>query len=289
MIYVGKKIAVIGGDMRQISASNHLKKKTFNVQLYGFDKEYLNKDANMAESFEQAAFGAKVLLLGLPAADDTNINTSCWSGKLSINTFVSSLEKDVLVIGGSLSAALKAALDEKGIKYADYLQREEFAVLNAVPTAEGAIEIAMKELPVTLSGLKCLVVGYGRIGKVLAKSLKGLGADVSCSARKCSDLAWISVSGFNPVQTSRISEEIHEYPLIFNTVPHMMFDKNMLGLVRGDALIIDLASKPGGIDFDRAKELGIKVIWALSLPGKVAPDSAGKIIADTVINIINEI
>lgn len=283
---MAKKVAVIGGDMRQVSAALHLEKNGFKPHLFGFNKETLYKDAVLASSVDDALSGAKVVLLGLPASDDCGINCS---PAISIETFVSSLDEDTVVTGGKLSPALKKALDEKGVRYADYLKREEFAVLNAVPTAEGAIEIAMRQLPRTLSGMKCLIVGFGRIGKVLAKMLSAFGADVTCSARKCSDIAWIKAYGYTAIATSRISETAHEYPLIFNTVPHMIFDKSMLKWVRGDALIIDLASSPGGVDFDEAKKLGINVIWALALPGKASPESAGEIIADTVMNIVNEI
>ena len=283
---MAKKIAVIGGDMRQVAAARHLLKNGFDVQLFGFNKESLYKDAVLADSAKDALAGAKIVLLGLPASDDCGINCA---PPVSIQSFVSALDEDAIVTGGKLSYALKIALDDKGVRYADYLEREEFAVLNAVPTAEGAIEIAMRQIPRTLNGMKCLVVGYGRIGKILAKMLSAFGAYVTCSARKCSDLAWIKAYGYTPVQTGAIAEDVYEYPLIFNTVPYMIFDETMLKMVRGDALIIDLASKPGGVDFDAAKKLGINVIWALSLPGKASPDSAGEIIADTVMNIINEI
>ncbi len=283
---MAKKVAVIGGDMRQVSAARHLQKNGFEVHLFGFNKETLYKDAVLASSAEGALSGAKIVLLGLPASDDYGIN--CIPS-ISIDVFVSALEKDAVVMGGKLSTALKQALDEKGMQYTDYLEREEFAVLNAVPTAEGAIEISMRHLQCTLSGMKVLIVGFGRIGKVLAKMLSGIGADVTCSARKCSDLAWIKVYGYTPIATSRIAETAHEYPLIFNTVPYMIFDKSVLKQMHGDALIIDLASSPGGVDFDAAKKQGINVIWALALPGKASPHSAGEIIADTVINIVNEI
>ncbi len=283
---MAKKIAVIGGDMRQVAAARHLSKNGFDVQLFGFNKETLYKDALLTQSVEDALTGAKIVLLGLPASDDCGINCTPSVG---IKDFVSALEDDAIVTGGKLSLALKKALGEKRVRYADYLEREEFAVLNAVPTAEGAIEIAMHQLPRTLNKMKCLIVGFGRIGKVLAKMLSAFGADVTCSARKCSDLAWIRAYGYTPVPTGQIAEDVYEYPLIFNTVPHMIFDEKVLKIVRGDALIIDLASKPGGVDFDAAKKLGINVIWALSLPGKTSPDSAGEIIADTVVNIINEI
>ena len=141
---------------------------------------------------------------------------------------------------------------------------------NAVPTAEGAIEIAIAETPFTIHGSKSLVLGYGKIGKILSKDLYALG-------------------GYEPLPLDNLKDHIHEFDIIFNTIPSLILDDEILAKVKKDALIIDLASKPGGIDFDAAKSYGLKVIWALSLPGKIAPVSSGAIIKDTIMNIIKEL
>ena len=161
-------------------------------------------------------------------------------------------------------------------------------VLNAVPTAEGAVQIAMEELATTIFGQKILITGFGRITKVLVKILVGLGADVTVAARKYSDISWAEIYGCKGIHISQLNENISEFNAIFNTVPALIFDKNALVSVKKDALIIDLASKPGGVDFETAGVLGINVVWALSLPGKVAPISSGEIIAYTILNILNE-
>lgn len=161
-------------------------------------------------------------------------------------------------------------------------------IANAVPTAEGAIEIAMTETPITIHGSKCLVTGYGKIGKILSKMLCGLGAQTYVEARKYADLAMIEGHGYEPLALGELKSRIGEFDIIFNTVPAMIFDENILKNVKKDALIIDLASKPGGVDFEAAKELGVRVIWALSLPGKVAPTTSGAIIKDTIMNMLKE-
>lgn len=146
----------------------------------------------------------------------------------------------------------------------------------------------MEELPVTIFGCKVLVTGMGRISKVLCRILTAMGAKVCVTARKYSDTAWAKIYGCDGVHLSVLEERLPSFDLIFNTVPVMLFDRNRLKRLRNDVLIIDLASKPGGVDFDAAGNLGVKVIWALSLPGKVAPITSGEIIASSVINIINE-
>ena len=160
---------------------------------------------------------------------------------------------------------------------------------NAVPTAEGAIEIAIAETPFTIHGSKSLVLGYGKIGKILSKDLYALGAQTYVEARKYADLAMIEGHGYEPLPLDNLKDHIHEFEIIFNTIPSLILDDEILAKVKKDALIIDLASKPGGIDFDAAKSYGLKVIWALSLPGKIAPVSSGAIIKDTIMNIIKEL
>ena len=160
---------------------------------------------------------------------------------------------------------------------------------NAVPTAEGAIEIAIAETPFTIHGSKSLVLGYGKIGKILSKDLYALGAQTYVEARKYADLAMIEGHGYEPLPLDNLKDHIHDFDIIFNTIPSLILDDEILAKVKKDALIIDLASKPGGIDFDAAKSYGLKVIWALSLPGKIAPVSSGAIIKDTIMNIIKEL
>ena len=161
-------------------------------------------------------------------------------------------------------------------------------MLNTIATAEGAIEIAIRETPFTLCGAKCLVCGFGNVGKTLSKTLLSLGCDVCCTYRKFKDKAWIEVFGARPIEAENIKNTVKNQDIIFNTVPHKIISADVLENVSSDAVIIDLASKPGGVDFDAAQKLGKKVIWALSIPGKTAPQTAGKAISNTVINILGE-
>jgi dipicolinate synthase subunit A len=163
------------------------------------------------------------------------------------------------------------------------------AILNAIPTAEGAIQIAMEELPITLHNSNVLILGYGRIGKILAKMLHGIGANVYVEARKYADIAWIKSYCYKPVMLNEISQIIGDMNLVVNTIPSLILNCELLNKLNKDCLVIDLASKPGGVDFDKAKEFGIKAIWALSLPGKVAPVTAAEFIKNTVYNIIEEL
>ena len=158
-----------------------------------------------------------------------------------------------------------------------------------MPTAEGAIQIALEELPITLHGARALVVGYGRLGRALAPRLSALGARVSVAARKWEDLAWIEAAGYTAEHTGELEGWLCGYDLIVNTVPARVLDAAALAELKPGCLVIDLASKPGGVDFDAAARLGVRAIWALSLPGKVAPVTAGRSIRTVIYNILQEL
>jgi len=191
-------------------------------------------------------------------------------------------------LGGRLSKKLIEAAGFRKIKLIDYLEREELSVLNAIPTCEGALEIALRETEHTIFGSRCLVAGYGRLGKVLANMLRDLGANVSVMARKHSDFAWIKVNRLTPVLQETLTDCVEAFELIFNTIPARIFDAKILARAQPKTLVIDLASSPGGVDLDAANNHEIKAVSALSLPGKVAPLTAAEIIFETITNIINE-
>ena len=137
--------------------------------------------------------------------------------------------------------------------------------------------------------VKVGINGFGRIGKVLARKLAGLSAKVTCAARKDEDLAWIRAYGHNETNINALGKNLSKYDIILNTVPHLILNKEKLEYVKKDVLLIDLASNPGGIDKRETKDLNLKLIWALALPGKVAPVTTAEFIKDTIYNILKEI
>ena len=136
----------------------------------------------------------------------------------------------------------------------------------AVPSAEGAIQIAMEETARTLHGTAALVIGYGRIGMALAPRLRGLGMDVTVCARRCETRALAEMQGFAAVPMEQLPAAAKAAPVIFNTVPALVLDETVLKGLPQETLVIDLASRPGGTDFEAAKRLRTRVVWALSLP-----------------------
>jgi dipicolinate synthase subunit A len=168
------------------------------------------------------------------------------------------------------------------------MKLDELAIYNAVPTAEGVVQILIEKTPVTINGMRCAVTGYGKVGKALASTLKALGADVTVFARKEQDFAVAYTSSIKAEDYSTLKQGLNNYDALINTVPAKIIDKDIMLHLKPDCLLIETASAPFGIDFQAAKELAFEVVKAGSLPGKVAPRSAGEIIGRSIIPIINK-
>lgn len=246
----GKEIifAVLGGDLRQVEVACGLAKKGYKVKLFGF--ETYAAEFNGVESFSdltQIMDKVTCIILPLPySIDGINLNAPYMKNPIKLSDIYSLIKTDMVVLGGKFNSY---ELNRRGIRTIDYFEREELQVLNAVPTAEGAIQIAMEERPFTIHGSRCLVVGFGRIGKVLANLLDGLNANVTVTARRFEDLAWIRAYGYKHALTENIKDIVNEFDIVFNTVPAIVIGRNELMAARKETLFIDLASKPGGVDY----------------------------------------
>ena len=192
----------------------------------------------------------------------------CVHGGGDLNDLLKQLPKDICVIGGNL---IHPTLSEYNT--IDLLQDPIYLAKNANITAHCAIRLAMQNLPCILEDCSVLVVGWGRIGKCLAKLLRQLGSNVTVSARKPSDRAILEALGYRTISPEDIQPT--NFRLIYNTAPVMLLPK-----CTGNALKIDLASKPGIESKD--------VLWARGLPGKDAPESSGILIANTIIDILRK-
>lgn len=282
-----KTIAVVGGDLRIIKLVGMLEKEGYLVNTYGLEKspEINKKSSNLEECIKDADIVVGPLPL---ASNEEYINTPFSDNKVNIDELLNALARKTF-IAGSIKQEIYDKASKRNITILDIVKREELAVLNAISTAEGALQIAINETPKNLHGNNVLVMGFGRIGKVLAKMLDGIGAKVACEARKTTDLAWIKAYGYEPINLIELKEKINKYDIIINTIPFIVLDREMLNEVKKDALIIDLASNPGGVDRVAIKELEIKFNWALSLPGKVSPVTSAEFMKETLINMFKEI
>ena len=255
-----KKICIIGGDQRQIHAKRILE-ESFLVDTLGL----FSGDKGSIDSSD-------ILLLPVPTTKDGETVFAPFSDKKIYLKEIEAKFKNKLVFCYNFTPQTE--------NFVDFSALDSFALLNAVPTAEGAIKIAVENTPFTLWKSKILVIGYGRVGKILADRLRNLGAFVTNSARSQNDFAVLDAFGFSFINTEKLQDGYLDYDIIFNTVDFTVLDRNTLKNCPCD-LIIDLSSK-GGFDLEFAKTLGITAIKAGGLPGKVAPKTAGEIIAGTV-------
>ena len=280
---------IAGGDLRFAALADVLAEEN-RVYAVGFDRNVSMSDkVKTADSVSAIDTRVDCLILPLPAsADGITVSTPFSGRSISLESLSHTLKETGVVLGGLVSPEVKKFFTDKNIVVADYAKREEFAVLNAVATAEGAVQVAMEELATTISGRKILILGAGRIAKVLIDVLSGFHAKITVAARKCCDLAWARVYGCESCPMDKIDGILGDFDIIFNTVPAVILDESRLKKISKSCLVIDLASKPGGVDFDTAGSLGVRTVWLLSLPGKVAPITSGRVIADTVNNILEE-
>lgn len=282
---MSENFLIIGGDLRNIMLAKSMAKDGNIVYTYGLEKSEEIKELKKSIQFnnlQEAVESSNIIIGPTPfTKDEININTPFSEKQILIKELIQKIKNKTL-IAGSIKQNVYDLASENNVRIIDFMKKEEVAILNAISTVEGAIEIIIKNTDKILHGSNILILGFGRIGKVLAKKLSGLSANITCAARKKEDFAWITAYGYKTTNINLLKKNLSQYDIIINTVPHMVLTKERLNYVKKDCLIIDLASKPGGIDQKIAEEKGIKSIWALALPGKVAPFTTAEIIKKAI-------
>lgn len=283
-----ERFGIIGGDLRQIYLAKKLQKDKNEVFVCGFEN-FVGFDKLKLKSLKISDLisSSKYIILPVPASRNKKvINAPFSNSDIVLSEKLFSNLKNKVVFAGIVSSLIED-VKPSGLYIRDYYQREDFLIPNALLTAEGAVSIALKEYGKSIFSSRCLVVGFGRIGKILAKLLKNMGAKVTVSARSVKDVSLAKISGFETTNVSKINEKA-DFDLIFNTVPALVLNEDVLGYLSSARMIIDLASSPGGTDKLAAEKLGIKLIPALGIPGKCFPEAAGEIIADVIYKMIEE-
>lgn len=277
---------VIGGDQRQAALVRGLTGDGHTVHAFALE----GADGVRSEESLAGIARADCVVLPLPAlSGDGILNAPLCGREYPVSEVLDCLETGQLVCAGMVREPLREAAQARGLLLQDYFAREELAIANAVPTAEGAVQIAMERLPITLHGARVLILGYGRLGRVTAQRMSALGAYVAVAARSHEQLAWAQVWGWHTEHTGRLTPWLCGYDLIVNTIPAPILGREELTALKPGALVIDLASRPGGVDWEAAAELGVAAVPALSLPGRVAPESSAGYMKTTIYHILEEL
>lgn len=225
---------------------------------------------------------ADVAVLPAPYARDGYINAPLVDARLRVQELASHLKPGAQVYCGSPDAELRELAAAQGWRVIDLYSDEAFARRNALASAEGAIFAAMRERDSMISGADCLVIGFGRLGQMLALTLRGMGARVRVAARREASRALAECLGLEAVELNALALALKGRALVFNTVPAKVLDGRALACVDADALVIETASAPYGVDFDAARELGVHVLREGGIPGRYCPRTAAAIILDSL-------
>jgi len=287
----GTQVVLLGGDARQLEVIRKLTELDAAVYVAGFEGLRAPLDGAVhAELSVELLEGADALVLPAVATDDNGAITALFSEReLTLGEeHIASLPKHCKVYTGMAKPYLRQLCAKHGIALVELFDRDDVAIYNSIPTAEGAVMMAIQNTDITIHGSVCMVLGLGRTGFTLARTLQGLGARVKVGVRREEHFARATEMGFEPVYIKDLAGSTANIDLLFNTIPTMIVTAQMIAGLPSRAVIIDLASKPGGTDFRFAEKRGIKAMLAPGLPGIVAPKTAGRIMADCLSRLIME-
>lgn len=278
---MNRSIGVIGGDRRQAELARLLAAEGHQVCTCGLEQWGAPSSVGLGE-----AAAAEVVILPLPLCSGEGV-LNLTGNTVSTEEVFRLLRPEQRILAGLVRPRQYREAEALGLKLEDYFLREEVTVANAALTAEAAVQIAMDRLECSLLGMECLVLGFGRIGKLLCHRLQGMGARVSASARTAGDLAWIRAYGWDGLETHHLDGKLDKFGVVFNTIPSPVLEESLVRQLPERCLCVELASAPG-IDPAAAEKLGMPYLWARSLPGRIKPCTAAEILRDTIDYILLE-
>ncbi|MBC7106483.1 MAG: dipicolinate synthase subunit DpsA [Firmicutes bacterium] len=279
----GMTVAVLGGDTREMYLAAELAHMGASVRAAGLPLPAAPRVV-VCEDVSSAVQGAQAVVLPVPGVNDKG-QIYATRGTLPLYLTEENLGRvppGTPVFVGAARPVLRELTRRLDLVLVELMDLDHVAILNSIPTAEGAVMMAMERLPITLHGSEAFVVGFGRTGVTLGRVLHALGARTTVVARSRAQRARAVEMGLRAIDFGEFPEHIARADVIFNTVPAVVLTAELLREARPGLLIIDLASAPGGTDFAAAERLGITALLAPGLPGKVAPKTAGRLLAVTI-------
>ena len=268
------KIAVIGGDRRSALLAGMLQREGERVQSFALERAALPAEIPRSDCLQEALYGAQAVILPLPAERAGLLNAPLSSASCPMEELFDALWPGQLVFGGLFSEEWRRAAASRGLLPVDWMRCPGFVLGNAALTAEGAVGVLLEESERSLCGSRALVSGFGRIGRLLALKLKALGAHVTAAARRAESRAEAEALGCEALPYSALPGG---FDFVVNTAPARVLDESFLCLLPEDALLLELASAPGGYDRTLAEQLGLRCLSAPGLPGRSAPRSAAEL------------
>jgi len=290
-VLTGISVVLIGGDPRQLEVIQKLSDLDASVTLVGFDhlQQQWSGVRKMNLSPEALQKADAVILPVVGSDEQGKVDSVFTSSELCLTEeLVADLPRGARIYTGLSSRWLREVCARQRVELVEFLKLDDVAIYNSIPTAEGALMLGIQHTDITIHGSNCMVLGFGRTGMTMARVLQGMGARVKVGVRRREHFARAWEMGFLPFDMSELEQNARDVDLVYNTVPAPVLTAQVLSRMPHTAVVIDLASKPGGTDFRYAEKRGIKAILAPSLPGLVAPKTAGRIIANCLVQLIRE-
>ena len=282
------RFAVIGGDKRTEHLAAQLLRDGHRLRSFALERAVLPPEISRESCLQSCVYGADCVLLPLPAERGGRLHAPLSAEELGMPALIEALWPGQLLIGGALREETVTAALRGGLRVADLLRQPALAVGNAALTAEGAIGCLIEHSERALWGGRALVLGWGRIGRILALRLSALGAQVTVAARSARDRAMAEALGCAAADYAGLDGILGDFDFIVNTVPARVLTEGMLCLIRPDALLLELASPPGGFDRTLAQNIGLHALAAPGLPGETAPEAAALLLRQAVYAAIEE-
>ncbi|SDB89116.1 dipicolinate synthase subunit A [Pelagirhabdus alkalitolerans] len=285
-------LAIIGGDERNAELIDTLiNKDYYQLYLIGYDDYQSEFDRVTHMSLDQLEnqYLDFILLPINGVSKDGGVKAVYAKETISLSPeWFEKTGKSTIILTGIMTDYLTEQVQRNNINCLEIMSRNDVAIKNAVPTAEGTVQLALETMDRTIHGAKTIVLGFGRVGYTVAHTFNQLHADVRVGVRKTEDIARAETINLEGFHLNQLDEAIQNCDLLINTIPALIITRDHLKKLNKNCLIIDLASKPGGVDFKAATEENLRAIHALGLPAKVAPKTAGQILAYTIDQMIRE-
>lgn len=282
-------IVILGGDNRQNYIKQYLLSSPSINQKYTIT-DMIYPKLTFEEDILNSLKHTDILIAPLPiTSDGTNITIKASTEPISYLTLnfydlINILPSKSTIFAGGFNNNMTSSMSIKNINYYDYLKDDCIQQKNAIATAEGAIMKAIELGKINIQDSNTLILGYGKCGKMLAKKLYLLDSKVSVCARGSLSLCEAYTQGYNTLSLNNLIEKISNYDFIFNTIPATILNSEVLDNISSDTIIIDIASRPGGLDYNYASKNNLNVIHYLGIPGKISPKTSGYILGEYIKN-----
>lgn len=284
-------VLIMGGDARHLIVMKHLADQGAQIYLIGYETATINHESihkTTEKKLDFSMLDAIVLPVGGTNLEGKMEATYATSEVKLTHDMIAKTPEHCVIYTGTTNAYLESLAKSHKRSLVVLFARDDLAIYNSIPTAEGTLHLAIEETDHTIHGSNVFILGFGRVGMTVAQTFYAMGAKVSVAARRSEDLARIYQLGYQAIKLADLKQHLTDIDLCINTIPYLILNKDVISVMNPNTLIIDLASAPGGTDFNFAQQKGIKAIHALGLPGKTAPKSAGLIIGKVLLDLLVE-